>query len=257
MNNPISVFKFTDNQEIRVIVIDGEPCFVAKDVCDILGLEHITNALTKLDNDEKLTVKLLQSGQIRDMWVINESGLYALIIRSTKPQAKTFRKWVTGEVLPQIRKTGTYSLHNLPENVSAEIIALVKQLFEELSTQLLENQQKTLQNIENRLHQLEKRTATLPDNLDAFVYIMHNPDNDGYKIGHSKDINARAANGRTFLPNLKIILAIPCPNTRYSIALENLLHAHFYYKRINMEWYRLEADDLIQIFELSRALGLG
>lgn len=103
------VFQFNaTKQEVRSLLVQNEPWLVAKDVCDILGLQHITNALNGLDEDEKLTVKFLQSGQMRKMWVINESGFFALILRSNKPEAKTFRKWVTSEVLPAIRKKGYY-----------------------------------------------------------------------------------------------------------------------------------------------------
>ena len=88
----------------------GEVWFVAKDVCNALGYNNVAMALQKLDNDEKLISKIFISGQKRDVWMINESGLYALILRSNKPGAKKFRKWVTSEVLPALRKYGTYSL---------------------------------------------------------------------------------------------------------------------------------------------------
>jgi prophage antirepressor-like protein len=110
MSNNLVPFAFGDHL-VRMKTDDkGEPWFVAKDVCDVLGLGHVSNSLSKLEEDEKLIVKLLQSGQEREMWLINESGLYTLIIRSNKPEAREFRKWITSEVLPSIRKTGTYSL---------------------------------------------------------------------------------------------------------------------------------------------------
>lgn len=103
------VFTFNPaNAPIRVQVISQEPWFVAKDVCDALSLTNITETLTRLDDDEKLTSVLLNSGQGRQMWLVNESGLYNLIFQSRKPEAKAFRKWVTSEVLPAIRKTGRY-----------------------------------------------------------------------------------------------------------------------------------------------------
>lgn len=96
------------SQEVRSLLIETEPYFVAKDVCDILELPNTAMALSKLDTDEKLTSKILMSGQNRKMWLVSESGLYALILRSNKPEAKAFRKWVTSEVLPTIRKKGYY-----------------------------------------------------------------------------------------------------------------------------------------------------
>lgn len=102
-------FRFNaTSQEVRSLLIGNEPYFVAKDVCEILSLSDTNMALSKLDDDEKLTQKIFGSGQNRKMWLVNESGLYALILRSNKPEAKVFRKWVTSEVLPAIRKRGYY-----------------------------------------------------------------------------------------------------------------------------------------------------
>ena len=92
---------------------DGNAWFVAKDVCDVLGLTDTSKTCERLDDDEKLVRKLFVSGQKRDVLLVNESGLYALIFTSNKPEAKRFRKWITSEVLPQIRKTGSYSMMNL------------------------------------------------------------------------------------------------------------------------------------------------
>lgn len=100
---------FTYNEKpLQVEMIQGQPFFVAKDICDILRLEHAHKATKNLDDDEKLTGKIFRSGQSRNVLMLNESGLYALIMRSNKPEAKKFRKWVTSEVLPAIRKNGHY-----------------------------------------------------------------------------------------------------------------------------------------------------
>ena len=105
------VFTFNpSNQPIRVETIGGEPWFVAKDVCDALTITNNRDAVAQLDDDEKLMSVIPTSGQGRQMWLVNESGLYNLIFQSRKPEAKAFRKWVTAEVLPTIRKTGRYEL---------------------------------------------------------------------------------------------------------------------------------------------------
>lgn len=107
------VFTFNpSNAPIRVQVINQNPFFIAKDVCEALDLKDTEVSLRKLEDDEKLMRKLYVSGQNRDMWLINESGLYNLIFRSNKQEAKAFRKWVTGEVLPSLRRTGTYAVHD-------------------------------------------------------------------------------------------------------------------------------------------------
>lgn len=101
-------FDYGDDM-IRVIQgEDGEPWWIAKDVCKVLGLNDVTKAVQNLDDDEKLIRTLFSSGQQRATITINEAGLYTLLIRSNKPEAKTFRRWVTHEVLPSIRKTGQY-----------------------------------------------------------------------------------------------------------------------------------------------------
>jgi anti-repressor protein len=105
----LTVFSYSDI-EIRTVVRDGEPWFVAADVCKILGLTNPTMALRALDEDEKGLSQIETPGGAQNMAVVNESGMYALIVRSDKPNAKPFRKWVTSEVLPAIRKTGRYEV---------------------------------------------------------------------------------------------------------------------------------------------------
>ena len=100
---------------IRIVEQDGAPWFVAKDVCDILGLKNSRQALTRLDDDEKADVTINDGSQMRKMATINESGLYSLTFTSTKSSAKRFKKWVTSEVLPSIRKTGKYKIKAEPE----------------------------------------------------------------------------------------------------------------------------------------------
>lgn len=111
MKNNIIPFDYGDNL-IRVINDETteEPLWVAKDVCDVLGYKEVSKTLSKLDDDEKGTKKIRTLGGEQDMLVINESGLYTLIIRSNKPEAKPFKRWVTHDVLPSIRKTGSYSV---------------------------------------------------------------------------------------------------------------------------------------------------
>ena len=104
---PIQSFDFQPNR-LRVVMRDGEPWFVAADVCDALGLDNNRQAMTRLDDDEKGVISNDTPGGKQGVTVINESGLYSLIMGSRKPEAKKFRKWVTAEVLPAIRKTGRY-----------------------------------------------------------------------------------------------------------------------------------------------------
>ena len=116
--NELQIFTYQNNQ-IRTIEKDGEPWFVLKDVCTVLGLSDTNKTAERLDPDELTRIKLVSGGQEREMYIINESGLYNVILRSDKPEAKPFRKWVTSEVLPSIRKHGAYMI---PETLEAAIL---------------------------------------------------------------------------------------------------------------------------------------
>ncbi len=105
----IQVFKNDRFGEVRTMVINGEPWFVGKDVAEVLGYQNASKALTDhVDDEDKLNNVSLSSLGQRGGWLINESGLYSLILSSKLPQAKEFKRWVTSEVLPQIRKMGGY-----------------------------------------------------------------------------------------------------------------------------------------------------
>ena len=109
-NNSIQTFVYKNEKPVRTVKIDGDVWFVAKDVCEILELSDVSKATRNLDDDEKGTNKILTLGGMQDMTVISEPGLMTLILRSNKKEAKPFRRWVTHEVLPQIFRTGTYSI---------------------------------------------------------------------------------------------------------------------------------------------------
>lgn len=110
MNNKLMVFKNDSFGEIRSLEIDGEPYFVAKDVCDILEIGNSRQAMARIDKDEKADVILNDGSQNRNMSAVNEYGLYNLILASRKKEAKAFKRWITHEVLPSIRKNGSYEL---------------------------------------------------------------------------------------------------------------------------------------------------
>ena len=106
--NDIQIFQYQD-QPVRTVQRDGEPWFVLKDVCAVLGLGTPARVAERLEEDEVSSTHLIDSlGRQQGMTIINESGLYNVILRSDKPEARPFRKWVTAEVLPSIRKTGGY-----------------------------------------------------------------------------------------------------------------------------------------------------
>lgn len=107
--NDIQIYKNDQFGEIRSVTIDREPWFVGKDVAAVLGYSNPRDALQKhVDNEDKATVAIRDASQSRNMTIINESGLYSLILSSKLPTAKAFKSWVTHDVLPAIRKTGKY-----------------------------------------------------------------------------------------------------------------------------------------------------
>ena len=112
MNN-ITIFENDNFGKIRMVEEKGEPWFVLADLCKVLELSNPSMVAKKLDKDERAKSDL--GLQERNVTLVNESGMYAVILRSDKPQAKTFRKWVTSEVLPSIRKTGNYAVQQTEE----------------------------------------------------------------------------------------------------------------------------------------------
>jgi len=111
--NKLQVFNF-ENHEVRSLLLNNEPWFVGKDVAEVLGYERADNAIRNhIDKEDKLMHQISASGQNRNMTIINESGLYSLVLSSKLPSAKKFKRWVTSEVLPALRKTGQYQVKEL------------------------------------------------------------------------------------------------------------------------------------------------
>lgn len=118
MNNSLQIFNSEDFGEIRALAIDNEPWFVARDVTDALGLDR--TATRRLDEDEKGVRSMHTQGGEQEVSIITEAGLYSLIMASKKPEAKAFKRWVTHEVLPTIRKHGMYATPQTVEDMLAD-----------------------------------------------------------------------------------------------------------------------------------------
>ncbi len=147
---------FFGNSPVRIIEDDhGQPWWVVKDVCEILEHSQAAKAVAGLDSDEVKKIHLANStGHLREMIAVNESGLYTLIIRSHKPQAKPFRKWVTSEVLPTIRKTGGY-IHPAAEQVAAPAESRLLVALAETTSRMFESMTSTLEKVASRIDRLE------------------------------------------------------------------------------------------------------
>ena len=128
------IFNF-HGQEVRTLTIDDEPWFVGKDVADILGYSKARNAIAlHVDEEDALKQGIPTSGGTQDMLIINESGLYSLILSSKLPQAKEFKRWVTSEVLPAIRKQGGFIREDLDEDAFIALFTGQKKLREQQAT---------------------------------------------------------------------------------------------------------------------------
>lgn len=153
MNNLVQNLKVFENEEfgpVRATTINNEPWFIGKDVAEVLGYKNTRDALkVHIDVDDKAGVVIHDGRQNREMTVINESGLYSLILSSKLPNAKKFKRWVTSEVLPSIRKTGGYIPHD--ENMSDdEIMAralIVAQKTIEEKSKLLKQAKETIEDM--------------------------------------------------------------------------------------------------------------
>ncbi|HCY8798507.1 TPA: ORF6C domain-containing protein [Staphylococcus aureus] len=124
---------------VRTLEVDGEPYFIGKDVADILGYTNSRKTLSDhVDEEDKLTSRIVTSGQNRNVTIINESGLYSLIFSSKLENAKRFKRWVTSEVLPSLRRTGTYQTKPLTTSEQIQLIAQVNTELDERVTKIEE-----------------------------------------------------------------------------------------------------------------------
>lgn len=156
MDNNIQIFKNPDFGEIRTLSLNGEPWFVAADVCKALGIANSRDAVSRLDGDEKGVALTDTPGGAQDVVTVNEPGLYTLVLSSRKPEAKTFKRWVTHEVIPAIRKNGGYIAEQ--ESMTPE----------ELMAKALTVAQRTLAEREARISQLSTQAAIMAPKADYF-----------------------------------------------------------------------------------------
>lgn len=124
--NELQIFNNNQFGEIRTTIKDGEPWFVASDVCRALEIANNRDALTRLEQDEKGVALTDTPGGTQEVTIVNEPGLYALVLGSRKPEAKAFKRWVTHEVIPSIRKHGMYATPTTIEQMIADPANAIK-----------------------------------------------------------------------------------------------------------------------------------
>ena len=131
--NQLQTFNFS-NQSVRIVIVDDSPWWVLADVCGVLEIGN--PSMVDFDRDEVRTLRITEGGPERR--IINESGLYSMIMRSRKPEARTFRKWVTSEVLPQIRRTGSYGIKQLSRMEILQLALKAEQELQVANAKLIE-----------------------------------------------------------------------------------------------------------------------
>ena len=181
----LQIFNYENSSQLRTLIKDGEPWFVAKDLCEVLELGDVSKALSRLDDDEKGTNSILTPGGIQEMLVVNEPGLYSLILGSRKPEAKAFKRWITHEVIPSIRKTGSYQVQPMTQ---AEILLH--------TAQLMVNQEKKLLAIATKQEALENAQAETTQFIQNVKDAMAPADKEWRKyINEQLNKVARACDG--------------------------------------------------------------
>lgn len=137
MNAGIVPFNYRE-MTVRVVMVDGEPWFALSDLCAVLEIANTRNVAARLADDQKGVRSMDTPGGRQQMTVVNESGMYEVVIRSDKPEAVSFRRWITGEVLPQIRKTGGYGAQPaLPDITTPAGIAFMAEMFHDTAQKLV------------------------------------------------------------------------------------------------------------------------
>lgn len=159
-----------ENNAVRLVIQNDAPWFVAKDVCTILDISNPWDAVARLDEDERDDLGITDAiGRKQEMNVVSESGLYSLIFTSRKPEAKRFRKWVTSEVLPSIRKTGGYLIPKASERMqtSARLIGLQQQSWKLMMHLKVETNKETRQFLYAQLEAIAAEMDLPAPRLDA------------------------------------------------------------------------------------------
>ena len=169
--NEMKIFNFEDN-EVRTQTINGEPWFVGKDVADILGYSNPAKAIRDhVDDEDKGQNDTFTPGGMQIMTIVNESGLYSLVFKSQLPSAKRFKRWVTSEVLPTIRKTGSYQ-------IPADPMDALRLMF-----QATEHTQEKVNQVDARVIHLEQNVKLEPG---EYAYIGKSISRKVYQIGKER-----------------------------------------------------------------------
>lgn len=182
--NDLQIFTYNETP-LRTVEKDGELWWVLRDVCNVLGIVKTDKVRARLDEDEKGTALVSTPSGDQNMTIVNEPGLYNVILRSDKPEAKDFKRWVTHEVLPSIRQKGSYSL---PAMSPAQLIAAQAQI---------------LVDMEERMNKVEGQAIALEAKVDTAIKAFSRPAEDHWTGDMNRAIKELCADIHWSLPKLQ------------------------------------------------------
>ncbi len=257
------IFNFENLQNIRIILDkNGEPWFVAKDICDFLQIENVSQACEKLKDFEKASISIRYTSSNRDyqLLTISESGFYSLIFVSRKPEAEMFRLWITSEVLPTLRKTGKYEI--APKTPpSIEIIAdagftptqmeYLQKIIREAVLEANLSYQEQLAQIQNILPAfLPKLVKVKP----SYVYLGQNQDNAHSKIGKSNEPLVRITILESGGSKILLLATLKVPSEKLALFWEGIFHEMFEDFAKGHEWFALSDTQINTLMKLMEVL---
>lgn len=220
----VELFQYGEST-VRTVMVNGEPWFVARDICNVLGLPNLSMATGRLGEDERGVNRIDTPGGPQEMAIVSESGMYSLVLRSDKPEAVGFRRWVTGTVLPTLRKTGTYSV----ASPAAEPVAALPDR-KALARMVIEAEE-AREAAEARVTELEPKA----DLADTFLIA-----DGGARLVRevAKLLKMRERDLRQFLLDEKLVFAkhSPCGSVQYDFYAKYAHHFKAVEHIVNHTW---------------------
>ncbi len=162
----LQIFNF-NGANVRTVLVGGEPLWPVKDLCDVLGLSDTNKAVAGLDDDETNTIRVADSlGREQEMLAVNEPGLYSLVLKSRKPIARSFKRWITHEVIPSVRKTGSYSVSSAVSEVD-KLAVLLQAALPQITGQVAAVEAKVIEQADRIAAVEERQRVTDPREVEA------------------------------------------------------------------------------------------
>jgi prophage antirepressor-like protein len=229
MNTEIEIHNF-ENKNVRIVGSNSDPWFTVKDICTILDLSNVTTTLKNIPEKWKGMRKISSTSGDQDMLVVNESGLYKLIMRSTKPIAQKFQEWVCEEVLPSIRKKGEFVLQEYKQKLEEKQSLLEeKQSALDQQQNVVVKQQSLLEEKDDRIKNLQRETQVVDGKNVVYLATSDDREKEGvFTVGKAIDLKNRLhVYNNNKLHNFKIVKYISCKSVKLMDVIEQIMLAKF------------------------------